>query len=282
MTCQVSVLLRLLVLLGTVGCASPQRSFDQRAQELGFVREDIDGLGYRHSLYLHPLPVKSGNRLHVYLSGDGTPWLRGGVPATDPTPRKPVALELMALDTNPSVLLGRPCYHGLTSEPGCRADLWTDGRYSEAVVRSLAAALGRLGRPEGKMVLIGYSGGGALTMLLAPRLPAVVAVVTLAANLDIDAWSDHHGYRRLTGSLNPVDQPPLSPSVVQLHYVGSRDRRAPAALASRVASRNGEPEPIVLKGPDHASGWHRHWPAILRKLDDLLGERPDGQPSAQI
>ena len=52
-------------------------------------------------------------------------------------------VEALPLD----VLLGkayvadlRPCYHGLASEPPCGSALWTEARYSEAVVASLVVA----------------------------------------------------------------------------------------------------------------------------------------------
>ena len=39
-----------------------------------------------------------------------------------------------------------------------------------------------------EIVWFGYSGGGALAVLLALRFPQSVAVITVAANLDIDGW----------------------------------------------------------------------------------------------
>ena len=62
----------------------------------------------------------------------------------DPTAREPLVLRLMALDRVPSVYLGRPCYHGLAADPRCTPALWTDARYSEVVVASMAAATRRL------------------------------------------------------------------------------------------------------------------------------------------
>lgn len=109
--------------------------------------------------------------------------------ATDPGPRNPLMLKLMALDTAPAVYLGRPCYPGLSRQPPCNPALWTSGRYSPQVLASLARALQTLIRDTGSrgIVLIGHSGGGTLAMLLAARVPDVRAVVTLAGNLDPDA-----------------------------------------------------------------------------------------------
>ena len=41
-------------------------------------------------------------------------------------------------------------------------------------------------------------------MLLAERLEMTQAVVTIAANLDTDAWTELHGFSALEGSLNPA------------------------------------------------------------------------------
>ena len=70
----------------------------------------------------------------------------------------------------------------------------------------MAAALSDIlqRRPYQGLVLIGYSGGGVLAMLLAEQFPATQAVVTVAGNLDTDAWAIEHGYSPLRGSLNPA------------------------------------------------------------------------------
>ena len=209
-----------------------------------------------------------GQRLHVYLEGDGTPWLSAR-PAPDPTPRTAVALGLMALDRNPSILLGRPCYHGLRP-PRCKPALWTSGRYSRTVVDAMASALSRVEARE--LVLIGHSGGGSLAMLLAPRDPRVVAVVTLGANLDLEAWTAHHGDEPLLGSLDPAEQAPLAPEILQIHLAGARDTTVPPAVTRAVAG----PRLRILGGADHTCCWADAWPPVLRELDAWSGSHgPD-------
>src|SRR5262245_36969268 len=141
----------------------------------------------------------------------------------------------MALDPAPSVYLGRPCYHGLAASPGCESALWTASRYSPAVIDSMAGALRRILRTGGynRVAWFGHSGGGALAVLLAPRFAETTDVVTIAANLEIDAWADLHGYARLAGSVNPAREPPLAPAIRQRHYVGADDRRVPADVTAR-------------------------------------------------
>jgi pimeloyl-ACP methyl ester carboxylesterase len=158
--------------------------------------------------------------------------VKGSQPPSIPR-REPLALE-PASDDNPALYLGRPCYHGLGDDSRCAAALWTDERYSEAVVASMAAALeaSTTLRRFDRLALIGYSGGGVLAMLLAARVPRTAAVVTVAANLDVDAWTARHGYLRLTGSLNPAAEPPLPAGLYQRHYLGSRDRVVPPEIVS--------------------------------------------------
>ena len=119
--------MKLILLLSLVvqitGCTSPAIRMDEQAAGLGYHRQVVKGEGYDHVVYIKPGRVIERSVLHVYLEGDGTPWVRKRLAAFDPTPRKPVMLALMALDALPSVYLGRPCYHGLSQAIGCTPDL---------------------------------------------------------------------------------------------------------------------------------------------------------------
>ncbi|MBI4272027.1 MAG: hypothetical protein HY615_16955 [Candidatus Rokubacteria bacterium] len=253
--------------LAASACASPADRFAQRALALGFQQSVVPGTGFAHVLFR-----RSGfpaGTLHVYLGGDGTPWLAGR-PAADPTPERPLELTLMALDRAPSVYLGRPCYHGLADTPPCAPPLWTSARYSDAVVQSIVAAAARVARDAGarRVVWLGYSGGGTLAVLAAPRLAASVAVVTIAANLDTDAWAELHGFHPLTGSLNPARQPPLG--LFQRHYVGGRDWLVPEGVVRR-GPIDGDSVRVV-PDCDHGSCWEALWPAILEEVRRGAGE----------
>lgn len=228
----------------------------------------VQGEPFRHLILEKPGP--SSRVLHVYLDGDGTPW-RAGQPAKDPTPRNPLVLDLMRFDDHPSLYVGRPCYHGLAEDPGCVPSLWTHARYSDPIVSSMTAALSRhlATRGDARLAFIGYSGGGSLALLLAPRFPQTVALVTVAANLDIDAWAARLGYLRLAGSLNPAVQPPLPPHVYQRHYVGARDRIVPPEIVARgQIDRSGI---VVVPDFDHVCCWPRLWPSIIKDLARSTG-----------
>lgn len=242
-------------------CATPAERFAETAATMGLERQVAAGAGFRHVLYWNGRS-RASPVLHVYIDGDGTVEI-GGYPAAEPTPRNPLMLRLLALDPGPAVLVGRPCYYGLATDPSCRPALWTDARYSEAVVASMAAAVRQLVAQGSyrQVAWFGHSGGGALAMLTAARVPESAAVVTVAANLDIDAWADARGARRLTASLNPSRQPDLPDTVLQRHYAGGRDEIVPPDVTRRGIKRDAGL--IVVADYDHRCCWEELWPDVL-------------------
>jgi hypothetical protein len=95
-------------------------------------------------------------------------------------------------------------------------------------------------------------------------VPETAAVVTVAANLDTDAWADVRGVGRLAGSLNPARQPPLPDRILQRHYAGGRDEVVPAAVTAR-GVRNGA-ELTIVPAYDHRCCWEELWPRLLSDL----------------
>lgn len=246
------------------GCTSLAEQFARKATELNLKREVVTGSRFQHVLY-----IKTGTlskTLHVYLDGDGTPWVADR-PSDDPTPSNPMVLKLMVLDRAPAVYVGRPCYHGARAIGACTSRFWLKDRYSEDVVVSLAAVIKQL-LDQGNyknIAWFGHSGGGALAVLLATRFPQTTSVVSIAANLDLDAWADYTGNNDLNGSLNPASLPPLPRSVRQRHYAGGKDRVVPPALMAKAATHLGS-ELIVLDDYDHVCCWERIWPTVLNEL----------------
>ena len=256
--------LAILALALLVGCATPAERFAATAGALGLERQVVVGAGFRHVLFWKNRD-RAAAVLHVYVDGDGTPDV-GGYPAADPTSRNPLMLRLLDLDPGPAVLLGRPCYYGLAADVDCRPALWMDERYSEAVVASMAAALRQV-LAEGahrRVAWFGHSGGGTLAVLLAARVPETTAVVTAAANLDIDAWAASRGARPFVGSLNPARQPALSADIVQRHYAGGRDEVVPPEV-TRKGLGPGVPLTVIPEY-DHRCCWEKLWPGLLADL----------------
>jgi pimeloyl-ACP methyl ester carboxylesterase len=245
------------------GCAGAVVRADRYAAAQGFEKAVVEGADFRHVVYRNARAGRVGPALiNVYIEGDGAPWILGNYVAKNPTSGDTPMLRLMALDTGPAVYLGRPCYFGLHEDAGCDRKYWSSHRYSTAVADSMAAALARL-VPGREVNLLGHSGGGTLAVLLAARVPDVRAVVTLAGNLDTDAWTQGHRYKPLSGSLNPRLQPPLPVSIAQYHAAGGKDKNVdPEVIESFARAR---PAAVYRLYPEqgHACCWEEVWPEIL-------------------
>ncbi|MGR9093170.1 MAG: alpha/beta fold hydrolase [Gammaproteobacteria bacterium] len=251
-----------LFVVFAAGCGTPAVRFDRAAGELGLSRSDADLPMFRKGEFI------DGEPIHIYLDGDGTPVSGSGRIALDPTSRDRLILDLIVADPAASVLVGRPCYHG--AQRGCDSAMWTTARYSDAVVDPIVRAVNEIAEayPRSPIWLAGYSGGGALAMLVAPRVQRVSALVTIAGNLDTAAWTQHHGYGPLTQSGNPAAEPPLSPAIRQLHLFGADDTNVPVDVARATLDRQpiGAVEVEVVAGFDHRCCWPGIWAARLRGL----------------
>jgi len=263
------IVLAMLAALALGGCAVGHDGVRQLAAEHGLEAVWLPGAGFRLLGLYRPRPDPAA-ALHVYIEGDGRPWATRTRVSPDPSPHNPLTLRLMLLDPAPSLYLGRPCYHGTAREPPCTPWHWTHGRYSETVVEAMAAALEEFQRRHGerRVTLIGYSGGGALAMLLAARLPRVEAVVTIAADLDTDAWTGLHGYSALAGSLNPARLGALPASLRQVHFAGARDVNVPAWLVRRGLRAQPGASIEEIAGADHRCCWEARWPDMLGRIGD--------------
>ncbi len=254
----------LLGLLVFVSGCSFTPTYGDLSERFGFHVEKVEG-----DLFQHVVFSKSGTGrvLHVYIEGDGRPWLRKNRVSLDPTPRRTLMLELMALDGAFAIYLGRPCYFDQSTQ--CSPIWWTHRRYSEAVVNSMAVALSHFSKEYDSVVLMGHSGGGTLAMLLAERSDKVQAVVTLAANLDVEKWALFHGYSPLKGSLNPALRLPLPARIKQRHYVAKDDRNIQEQWLEPVINQQSDAVLIGVEG-DHSCCWIDKWPDILRDLNRSL------------
>jgi len=248
-------------------CSTASQLLDKRAQHHGFEKGLISGDTYQHVSYQKNTGSK---HLHVYLDGDGQPWISPYIIAEDPTPRRSLILDLMALDSNDSLYLARPCYNGSFHAEHCSNRMWTSHRYANAVVSSMTTAIKNyLSQHDYQdVVLIGHSGGGSLSMLIADRLPATTTVVTIAANLDTDAWTQQHGYSPLSGSLNPTRRPPLSVNIWQLHLAGSADDNVPPQIIHNGVERQHNAELLIFAHYSHRCCWEKAWPDILKALSN--------------
>jgi pimeloyl-ACP methyl ester carboxylesterase len=267
-----------MISLQLAGCAA-RRPFDPY-HDLGpgYAVSTVRGKEFAHAVVV-PAGQNSAPTLWVFLEGDGQPWVDGGRRiARDPSPKIPMGFELFKASAVPRAYLGRPCYFTHAHDAGCDPSLWTSARYGKAAVTSMAAALETLIRDNSvrRVILVGYSGGGTIAYLVAPRIPEVAAVVTVSGNLDIDAWTRQHGYLSLSGSDNPATEPALDRRITQIAIVGGRDDNVPPSSLRGFLSRQQPQEFWIYDDHDHVCCWRRDWPAILNRI----GSRLEGSASA--
>lgn len=217
-------------------------------------------------------PVKSAKveTLTVYIEGDGQAWLTRSIASDDPTPRNPIALHLtLRHQDGAAAYLARPCQFTSQADWGaCRKAYWTEHRFAPEVIASNNIAIDALKQRFGasKLVLVGYSGGGAVAALVAARRRDVVRLVTVAGNLDHVTWSRMHSITPLKGSLNAADVWEDLQDVPQLHLVGGNDKNVSIEVAEAFAARfpsGHRPAIRVVPGADHGCCWVEQWPGLL-------------------
>lgn len=209
--------------------------------------------------------------LTLYIEGDGQAWSSSDQPSLDPTPIRPLALELAVRHPQPSAAayLARPCqYVQAALRRGCVPAYWTEKRFASEVITATGRAIDQLKQRIGaeQLVLVGYSGGGAVATLVAAQRTDVARLVTIAGNLDHAAWTTLHRVTPLQGSQNPIDVWSRLQHIPQLHLTGARDRIMPPAIAVAYRTHFPARAPIqmrVMPGFDHHCCWVEHWPALL-------------------
>lgn len=206
-----------------------------------------------------------GKHLRIYVEGDGTPWARDIRVAIDPTPTNPVLLRLMKNSAGASVYLGRPCYFGLSTSKGCEPRLWTFDRYGREVVESMCIAANEVARQHGaqSVQLIGYSGGGTIVVGMRTCTDHLVAVTTIAANLDPGAWAEFHEYSPLN-DLSPLDSALALPELLsETHWQCRDDRIIPPQLTDAYFAAAKNARRRIVQSCSHASGWDQYWAKIV-------------------
>lgn len=229
------------------------------------------------------MPARSGPVLTVVIEGDGAAHDADGRPAADPTPRRPTGLAIARGWPGPVAWLGRLCQQVRAQDPACTPADWTTHRYSEAAVRAADTAVDELKARAGagRVVLVGWSGGGVVAALVAARRRDVAALVTIAAPLDVGAWAQARGLSPLSGSLDPGELAPLS--LPQAHLFGAFDPVVPPATAVKAARRLGGAAAVVeVWNERHACCWARRAKAIARLASAASGHQPALAEGAEL
>jgi predicted esterase len=229
---------------------------------------DPDSVASRAAIDANPV-------LTIYIEGDGHAWVGGRYPSDDPTPTSPLALELaLAQPDGVAVYLARPCQY-LVAENGsaCVDTIWTRDRFAPTMATMVAAmnqAVQILKARYGAkaLVLVGYSGGARIALELAAKRTDVSKIITVAGNLDPQAWVAEFGLRPLTaGTDNAILMRQLQ-HTPQWHWVGGRDVVVPKHLTQRfVDGLAGGHATKLTVAPDnaHVCCWVEQWPQMWQQ-----------------
>ena len=206
----------------------------------------------------------------VYIEGDGLAWLSRSRPSPDPTPINPVALSLAQADDHPSVIyLARPCqFNRMRDGSACPDAYWMAARFAPVIIDAMSMALDEVKQRYGlaKIELVGFSGGGAVAVLLAARRSDIVSIRTVAGNLNVERFSAIHDVSPLSGSLNPATVAKHTAGIPQLHFTGGRDKVVPHAIYESFLRAAGPPRcirNIVVADAAHETGWRERWPQLV-------------------
>lgn len=262
------VMALLVAILAHAGCTTRSNALEILAVDPAWEQTRVD----------IPLPAAGWVRgrsdtIHIYIEGDGVAYTSRNRPSSDPTPRVPTGLLLALEDDSAAVAyLGRPCQY--VSDARCDVVHWTIGRFSEAVVRTANSLVEEVKRLSGakRIVLYGYSGGGAVAALLAARRTDIDKLVTICGNLDHALWTNIHGVSPLAESLNPTSIAARLEHVPQVHFVGGEDEVVPRTVVdSFVQSLPAGTDCTVrvIDGLGHGgTDWAKRWREI-RQANNL-------------
>lgn len=262
--CMQKYLLLLVIFLS--GCAAPPTA--HTAKKYGFNKVFIKTKIFNLASY-QKLNGAS-NTINIYIEGDGNAWVSRYQVSQDPSPRTGTTMLLAALDSSHNVVyLARPCqYSPEDLKTVCDNKYWSIARYSEVVVDAIDNAVEQIKRQNkvAQINLIGYSGGGALAVLIAARRNDIASIRTVAGNLDLVGMDQIHKTTPLSESLDPLAVAAMVRHIPQLHFVGGKDHIVPSQIAYNFTKASGidSSKVVILPKAGHNNIWHEHWPKLMQ------------------
>jgi pimeloyl-ACP methyl ester carboxylesterase len=261
------------LLAGCTTLPAPQErasTADMLAAEKGWHSDVLKTDLFLFRVYETARPLET-EIITIYIEGDGLSWISRDRPSANPTPINPIGLKLALQNKHSAVYLARPCqFINLTLESNCNKKYWTSHRFSKEVIDSTNNAIEKIkAKYQAKrIILIGYSGGGTVATLVAARRSDIKQLITIAGNLDIDAWAKRHHLTTLDGSLNPADYYSNLESIDQTHLVGGKDTNISIAETMsyvRKFSKSNLIKVIVVDQYDHRCCWVEDWQKITNQ-----------------
>ncbi|MGE4658394.1 MAG: alpha/beta hydrolase [Gammaproteobacteria bacterium] len=265
MHCSFFILSLLLLLAGCAGTSVESRWEIARAlaKAGAFTYSEIATTTFTFATYGR---IGFSEEVTVYIEGDGFAYSTLSEISTNPTPLNPTGLKLATLDGGESVIyLARPCqYVDLEAERFCSNKYWSSHRFSEEVISAYEQALDKIKNIVGatSFHLVGYSGGGAVAVLIAANRADIVSVRTVAGYLDHVALNERMGVSALTGSLDPMRVAMALKGIPQIHYAGANDKVIPPWVVEKFVAAVDDPKCVRFLSLDrvgHERGWSKHW-----------------------
>lgn len=266
----------------TVPSSSERReTADLLAREHGFTKLTVRTAPFILTAY--EKLEKPGDPVRIYIEGDGYAFVTRNRVSWDPTPREPLAFKLAVRDPSPNIVyLARPCqYTSHDRDTACDFPYWTTARFSGEVIRSMDMAVDAFVKKASAsgVELVGYSGGGAVAVLVAARRSDVRSIRTVAGNLDPEAVNEYHDASPLDGSLDPMTVAGAVGRIPQVHFTGTEDEIVPPFIADHFSEKAGADaclEIVEVPGASHQEGWTAAWP---RLLNEPFSSCPESSPT---
>jgi hypothetical protein len=259
-----------LQLLGACAEIDPNVHAQALAAPAGLVRGQVPA--GRFILTAFSRMRRPDQPLTIYIEGDGLAWFSRDQPSDDPTPRQAMGLVLAAADPAANVVyLARPCqFTPMALNPECQVAYWTGKRYAPEVVDAMDQAVTHFAAqvPGQAIHLVGYSGGGALAVILAARRHDVASIRTVAGNLDMAEVNRLHQVSAMPESENAIDFAGQVSHIAQIHFSGADDSVVPSEIARRFIAATGGRCAQLRVVPDmaHDSDWGAIWPGLLTQI----------------
>ena len=150
-------LIIILVVMISGGCSSKlspkvrQQQADHLAEIGNLVHERITTNNFLLTTYQRFDHKDKSKQLVVYIEGDGLAWISRDQLSNNPTPVRPVALELASLDKGVNILyIARPCQYLWPQSMGnCSSEYWNAKRGSEEVISAINQVISIIKAREG-------------------------------------------------------------------------------------------------------------------------------------
>lgn len=249
-----------------------EQTAKQLAQRAGWQLSTINTSYFSLATFL-PKNIAENKTLTIYIEGDGFAYQTTTTISSNPTPISPVALQLALkhpAHLGAAAYLARPCQYvsGMQWKTCSQSD-WTSHRYSANVIKATNQAIDELKQrfAASDLILVGYSGGGAVATLIAAQRHDVIRLVTVAGNLDIKFWAKQNRFKPLAGSLNPAEQWSKLVMLPQTHFAGENDTAVRPDVAYSYAKHfpaDAQPTIRVIPEFDHGCCWARDWPRLFK------------------